>query len=215
MTVKTLHAPLMPKSTATWLIDNTSLNWQQIADFCGISAFEIEALADGDAGKFMPENPIDKGYTTRADIDRAQADPNAALPFRLSGESATLVTRTKGPRYTPVAKRADKPNAIAWLLKHHPELTDNAIIKIVGTTRNTIQSLRDKTYAGMSTLQPRSPIDLGLVSYDDFNKTVEKTRKQLEKEGKWSPDMDKSKEALPEEEDTARFDFSNFLGARG
>lgn len=215
MTVKVLDAPLMPRATAMWLINNTALTWGQIADFCKLSEFEVESLADGE-GNFTPENPIDKGYTTRDEIKRCELDAKASLKFLLKGEGAALVTRTKGPRYTPVAKRADKPNAIAWLLKHHPELTDNAIIKIVGTTRNTIQSIRDKTYANMQGLQPRSPVELGLSSFEDFNKTVQKVRKALEKEGKWSPDMDKANQKVEEEDDSAsRFDFSNFLGARG
>lgn len=207
-----MTAPLMPKSTAVWLIENTMLTFDQIADFCGLHALEIQALADEEGQKIMGQNPMTHRLLTTEEIKRCEADPAA----RLKGIETDLPapkTRAKGPRYTPIAKRQDKPDAVAWILKHHPELNDNVISRLVGTTRTTIQSIRDKTHPNTGNFQPRSPVEIGLCTYEEFDKAVQKARKQLEKEGKWKPPVEEAAEA--QEPKNTGFDFSNFLRGTG
>lgn len=207
-----MTAPLMPKSTAVWLIENTMLTFDQIADFCGLHALEIQALADEEGQKIMGQNPMTHRLLVAEEIKRCEADPAA----RLKGIETDLPapkTRAKGPRYTPIAKRQDKPDAVAWILKHHPELNDNVISRLVGTTRTTIQSVRDKTHPNSGNFQPRSPVEIGLCTYDEFDKAVQKARKQLEKEGKWKPPVEEAPEA--QEPKNTGFDFSNFLRGTG
>lgn len=208
-----MTAPLMPKATAVWLIENTMLTFEQIAAFCGLHPLEIQALADEEGQKITGQSPMQSRLLTPEEIKRAEADPSA----RLKGVETDLPepqTRAKGPRYTPIAKRQDKPDAIAWLLKHHAELNDNVIGRLVGTTRNTIQSVRDKTHPNSGNFQPRSPVELGLCTYAEFDRAVTKARKQLEKEGKWNPPAAEDAVDEPKQKDTG-FDFTNFLRGTG
>ncbi|NBX66059.1 MAG: DUF1013 domain-containing protein [Proteobacteria bacterium] len=207
-----MTAPLMPKSTAVWLIENTMLTFDQIADFCGLHTLEIQALADEEGQKIMGQNPMTQRLLTADEVKRCEADPAA----RLRGIETDLPApkaRAKGPRYTPIAKRQDKPDAIAWILKHHPELNDNVISRLVGTTRTTIMSVRDKTHPNTGNFQPRSPVEIGLCTYEEFDKAVQKARKQLEKEGKWKPPVEEAQEV--QEPKNTGFDFSNFLRGTG
>lgn len=166
-----MNRPLMPKATAVWLVENTTLSFDQIADFCGMHALEVQAIADGEvASHIMGLDPVAGGQLTADEIKRAEADPNARL---------ALITRTeiakssrKGMKYTPMAKRADRPSAIAWLLKNHPELSDLQIVKLIRTTRPTIESIRDKTHKDMDDLEPRSPVALGLATQDELDKAI-------------------------------------------
>lgn len=209
-----MPAILMPKATAVWLIENTTLTFDQIAAFCGLHPLEIQAIADEEGQKIAGQSPLQQRILTAEEIKRVEADPAA----RLKGIETDLPepkTRSKGPRYTPISKRSDKPDAIAWLLKHHPELNDNVVGRIVGTTRNTIQSVRDKTHPNSGSFQPRSPVELGLCSYPEFDKAVQKARKQLEKEGKWKPPVEEAQQVEePKQKDTG-FDFTNFLRGTG
>lgn len=208
-----MTAPLMPKATAVWLIENTMLTFDQIAEFCGLHALEIQALADEEGQKIAGQSPIQARLLTEDEIKRCEADPKAKL-IGIKSDLPAPKTRAKGPRYTPIAKRQDKPDAIAWLIKHHPELNDNTIGRLVGTTRATINSIRDKTHPNSGNFQPRSPVEIGLCSYDEFDKAVQKARKQLEKEGKWKPQEDTQEiETTPAKD--AGFDFSNFLRNTG
>lgn len=208
-----MNAPLMPKATAVWLIENTMLTFDQIAAFCNLHALEVQALADEEGQKITGQSPLQMRLLTADEIKRGEADPKV----RLKGIETDLPepkTRAKGPRYTPISKRQDKPDAIAWLLKHHPELNDNTIGRLVGTTRNTIQSVRDKTHPNSANFQPRSPVEIGLCTYAEFDKAVTKARRQLEKEGKWKPPVDETAEEAPAQKDTG-FDFTNFLRNTG
>lgn len=208
-----MTAPLMPKATAMWLIDNTTLTFEQIGDFCGLHSLEIQAMADGEGQQVTGQNPVQMRIVTAEEIQRCEADASA----RLKGIKSDLPqspTRSKGPRYTPIAKRGDKPDAIAWLLKHHPELNDTVISKLVGTTRTTIQSIRDKTHFNSANLQPRSPVELGLCNFTEFDGAVQKARAQLQKEGKWNPQPEE-KEEQPAAESNTGFDFTNFLRGTG
>lgn len=209
-----MNAPLMPKATAVWLIENTMLTFEQIADFCTLHPLEVQALADEEGQKITGQSPLQMRLITPEEIKKAEGDPK----YRMKGIETDLPepkARSKGPRYTPISKRQDKPDAIAWMLKHHPELNDNVIGRLVGTTRNTIQSVRDKTHPNSGNFQPRSPVELGLCSYEEFDRAVQKVRRQLEKEGKWKPPVE---EKQVEEEAKAKdsgFDFTNFLRGTG
>lgn len=165
---------LMPKATAVWLIDNTVLTFSQIATFTGLTEIEIEALANEDIGKgLVGRNPVEHKETTQDSLDNAQKDPAKQLVHSKSN-LPTVRVRSKGPKYTPVAKRGDKPNAIAYVLKHFPDIQDAQIVKLVGTTKPTIAAIRERTHADIANLQPRHPVDLGLCTYKEFDAAYEK-----------------------------------------
>jgi len=170
-------APFMPKATAKWLIDNTTLTFEQIAAFTQMHPLEIQGIADGDvAASIQPNDPIKSGELTREEIERVEADEKAELKMNSSAVEFSAKQR-KGARYTPVARRQDKPDAIAWLLKHHPELVDSQIVKLVGTTKKTIESIRGRTFWNTSNLNPRDPVLLGLCTQTALNATLEKAKK--------------------------------------
>ncbi len=215
---------LMPIASAVWLVDNTTLTFGQIAEFTGMSRFDIESIADGDTAKgIVGRNPIDHNELTQEELDRCEADSDAILKMALS-TLPPVKARAKGPRYTPVSKRGDKPDAIAYILKHNPEISDAQICKLVGTTKPTIGNIRDRTHPNASNLRPRHPADLGLCSYSEYEKAIEKG---LRAQGK-DPEAVKAerlaaqKDSLISEEESdstsssesgsGGFDFSNFLG---
>jgi hypothetical protein len=168
---------LMPKATAVWLVDNTTLTFEQIADFCGLHKLEIQAIADGDVVSGMAgADPIASGQLAKEEIKKATADPDYRMQVSES-DFPQPVSRPKGPRYTPIAKRQDKPDAIAWLLRQHPELSDAQIGRLVGTTKPTINSIRDRTHWNNSNLRPRSPVEIGLSTHMELTEAVEKARK--------------------------------------
>ena len=153
--------PLMPHATAAWLVDNTSLSFEQIAEFCGLHILEVQAIADDTAAtKLTGRDPIRAGELTHEEIEKGQADPDYALKMHKEPDP---VRRTKGPRYTPVSKRQDKPDGIAWIIRNHPEVTDGQIGKLIGTTRTTIAAIRDRTHWNMANIQPKDPVTLGLT----------------------------------------------------
>ncbi|WP_108658874.1 DUF1013 domain-containing protein [Acuticoccus kandeliae] len=163
----------MPKATAVWLVDNTSLTFEQIAAFCRLHPLEVGAIADGDAAQGIKgADPIQTGQLTRDEIKRGEGDK--AYRLKLS-KPKTIVPELKrrAPRYTPVSKRQDRPNAILWLLRHHPELKESAIIRLVGTTKTTIHAIRDRTHWNSANLQPLDPVTLGLCSQIDLDREVE------------------------------------------
>lgn len=168
---------LMPRATAVWLIDNTALTFDQIGDFTGLHALEIQALADGEVGNGIKgHDPIQGGQLTKESIEKCEQDPNARLNLSKS-DLPEPVRRHKGPRYTPLSRRADKPDAIAWILRHHPELNDMQISRLIGTTKNTIGAVRDKSHWNSPNLRPRSPAELGLCSQLDLATEIEKAIK--------------------------------------
>ncbi len=177
-----MNRPMMPKATAVWLVENTALTFPQIAEFCELHELEVQAIADEDIVAGMAGiDPIQAGQLTQEEIDRCQADPAARLVLKET-DIPMPVQRSKGARYTPIAKRQDKPDGIAWLLKHHPELTDAQISKLLGTTKNTINAVRDRSHWNSSNIRARDPMDLGLCSYSDYNAAVEIGRARLQKE---------------------------------
>ncbi|MEY2944202.1 MAG: hypothetical protein RLY97_2216 [Pseudomonadota bacterium] len=168
--------PLMPHATASWLVDNTALGFDQIAEFCGLHILEVQAMADDLASsKYTGRDPLRSGELTMAEIEKGQNDPN----YRLKMQKAPVnVNRTKGPRYTPVSKRQDKPDGIAWILRNHAEVSDAQIGKLIGTTRNTIAAIRDRSHWNISNIQAKDPVTLGLCSQRELDAIVAKAAKK-------------------------------------
>ncbi len=163
---------LMPKATAVWLVDNTTLSFLQIGNFCNLHELEVQAIADGEVAiGIVGLDPVTNGQLTREEIERCEADPAERLKIAKS-DIPQPVARQKGPRYTPVSKRADKPDAIAWLLRNQPDLTDAQIGRLIGTTKPTINAIRDRTHWNSSNLQPRSPVEVGLCSHQELHDAV-------------------------------------------
>ncbi|MBX7494582.1 DUF1013 domain-containing protein [Qipengyuania sp. 6B39] len=172
--------PLMPHATATWLVDNTGLSFEQIAEFCGLHILEVQAMADDLAGsKYTGRDPVHAGELTQEEIERGQADSEYSLKMQ---RAPVAVSRTKGPRYTPVSKRQDKPDGIAWILRNHPEISDAQIGKLIGTTRNTIGAIRDRSHWNIQNIQPKDPVTLGLCSQRELDAVVAKAAKKVAKE---------------------------------
>ncbi|HVH80322.1 MAG TPA: cell cycle transcriptional regulator TrcR [Stellaceae bacterium] len=169
-----MRAPLMTKATAVWLVENTSLTFDQIAEFCGLHPLEVQAIADGEvATQMLGLDPVANGQTTMEEIERCQADPDARLKL-LETAIPPQYQRHKGPRYTPIAKRQDKPDAIFYLLRNHPELSDAQICKLVGTTKPTINAVRDRTHWNSPNIKPRHPVGLGLCTLEELDQAVTK-----------------------------------------
>ncbi|MFA6266239.1 MAG: cell cycle transcriptional regulator TrcR [Pseudolabrys sp.] len=174
-------APLMPKATAVWLLDNTALSFDQIAEFCKLHPLEIKAIADGDSAQGIKGlDPVATGQLSREQIAEAEANP--ALSLKLTDPKVPLTGSErggkKGPRYTPVSRRQDRPNAILWLVRNHPELKDSAIMRLVGTTKSTIAAIRDRTHWNATNLSPMDPVTLGLASQIDLDLEVSRANKE-------------------------------------
>lgn len=171
--------PLMPKATAVWLVDNTSLSFEQIAAFCGLHPLEVKGIADGEvAAGIKGLDPVNGGQVTREDIERAEKDPAYRMKKLVSKVVVPEMTRRKGPRYTPLSRRQDRPNAILWLVKNHPELKDAAIMRLVGTTKATIAQIRERTHWNAAQLTPMDPVTLGLTSQIDLDFEVSRAAKE-------------------------------------
>jgi hypothetical protein len=174
------HQPLMPKATAVWLVDNTALSFEQIADFCKLHPLEVRSIADGDAAQGIKGlDPIQSGQLTRDEIEKAEAHPDHKL--KLADPKVHLPEKPvsgKGGRYTPVSRRQDRPNAILWLVRNHPELKDAQIMRLVGTTKSTITSIRERTHWNSASLQPMDPVTLGLCSQIQLDFEVARAAKE-------------------------------------
>ena len=169
--------PLMPHATASWLVDNTSLSFEQIAEFCGLHILEVQAMADDLASsKYTGRDPVHSGELTHEEIEKGQNDSNYALKMH---RAPVDVSRTKGPRYTPVSKRQDKPDGIAWIIRNHPEISDAQIGKLIGTTRNTINAIRDRTHWNIQNIVAKDPVTLGLCSQRELDAAVAKAAKRV------------------------------------
>ncbi len=176
MATKDQPKPLMPHATATWLVDNTALSFEQIAEFCGLHILEVQAMADDLASsKYTGRDPVHAGELTQEEIERGQGDAAYSLKMH---KAPVEVTRTKGPRYTPVSKRQDKPDGIAWILRNHPEVSDAQISKLIGTTRNTIGAIRERSHWNIQNIQPKDPVTLGLCSQRELDAMVAKAAKR-------------------------------------
>ncbi len=167
-----MATPLMPKATAIWLVDNTALTFDQIADYCGLHGLEVQAIADGEVAPGMQGlDPTANGQLEKEEITRCEADSAGRMEMAVPTVPLPKV-RQKGARYTPISKRQDRPDAIAWLVRNHPELSDAQISRLIGTTKPTINAIRDKTHRNMTNIKPQSPIYLGLCMAPELEKMV-------------------------------------------
>ena len=175
---------LMPKATAVWLIDNTAMTFQQISEFCNLHILEVEGIADGDvAAGIRGADPIANGQVSREEIEKAEGDANYAMkPNSFDSDKLEPKTKKKGPRYTPLSRRQDRPDAIAWLVRNHPELPDAHISKLIGTTKPTIKAIRERTHWKINTINPTDPVSLGLCSQIDLDGFVKKAAEKKAKE---------------------------------
>ncbi|AHC99740.1 DUF1013 domain-containing protein [Leisingera methylohalidivorans] len=175
--------PLMAKATAVWLVDNTTISFKQIADFVGMHELEIQGIADGEVAVGVKGfDPMANNQLTQDEIDKAQANPLHKLKLKFNPAAAGEEKR-RGPRYTPLSKRQDRPNSILWLVKFHPELSDGQIAKLVGTTKPTIQSIRERTHWNISSMQPIDPVALGLCRQSELDAVVQKAAAKKAAEG--------------------------------
>src|SRR5580698_5879393 len=166
---------LMPKATAVWLIDNTSLTFEQIADFCELHHLEVKGIADGEVARdSRGADPFANGQLTREELDKAGANPNYRMLAHKSRHAELLKPVKKAPRYTPVSRRQDRPDAIAWFIRNHPEITDGQIVKILGTTKSTIEQVRNRTHWNAPNIKPVDPVTLGLVGQLELDALVKK-----------------------------------------
>jgi uncharacterized protein len=197
------RTPLMPKATAVWLVDNTSLTFEQIAEFCGLHVLEVKGIADGDvAHGIKGMDPISSGQLSREEIAAAEEDPSHRLKLSEPKVEVPEVKTKRGPRYTPVSRRQDRPNAILWLLRNHPELKDSQIMRLVGTTKPTIVAIRERSHWNSPNLQAQDPVTLGLCSQIDLDAEVKKAAVRLERERKEAGIVEQPKAGtlLPAEE---------------
>ena len=172
------NAPLMPKATAVWLVENTSLTFEQIASFCKLHPLEVKGIADGEvAAGIKGHDPITSGQLTREEIAAAEAEERRQLQLAVSKVRLPGPSRKRGARYTPLSRRQDRPNAILWLVRNHPELKDVQIMRLAGTTKTTLQAIRDRTHWNSAALTPTDPVTLGLCSQTDLDLEVNRAAK--------------------------------------
>jgi len=179
---------LMPKATAVWLVDNTSLAFDQIAEFCGLHPLEVKGIADGEVARdIRGADPIANGQLTREELTKAEENPKYRMKALVSRHAELLKPSKKAPRYTPVSRRQDRPDAILWFVKNHPEITDAQISKLLGTTKSTIEQVRSRTHWNSANIKPVDPVTLGLIGQIELDAAVRKgaeaRRKQAEKLG--------------------------------
>jgi len=185
--------PIMAKATAVWLVDNTTISFKQIADFCGLHELEVQGIADGDVAVGVKGfDPVANNQLTQEDIDAAEKSPTHKLTLKYNA-AAVGEEKRRGPRYTPLSKRQDRPNSILWLVKFHPELTDAQISKLVGTTKPTIQSIRERTHWNINQMEPIDPVALGLCKQTELDAAVQKAAKKRESEGAAMTDDERRK----------------------
>ena len=178
--------PLMPKATAVWLIEKTALTFTQIAEFCGMHPLEVQAIADGEVAQgIVGYDPVANAQLSLEEIHRCEANAEARLKLLVTSQPGPK--RQKGARYTPVAKRNDRPDAIAFILRNYPQLSEAQVVKLLGTTKDTIQNVRDRHHWNSANIKPRDPVILGLCSQTDLNAMVAAANERLAREGRAVP----------------------------
>lgn len=191
--------PIMARATAVWLCDNTTLTFKQIADFCGFHELEVQGIADGDVAVGVKGfDPVANNQLTQEELDKAEANPLHKLKLKYNA-AAEGEEKRRGPRYTPLSKRQDRPASIYWLVKFHPELTDGQISSLVGTTKPTIQAIRDRTHWNINNLDPIDPVALGLCKQSELDAAVQKAAAKKAKEGEALSDDERRKLLSTEE----------------
>tara|TARA_A100001011_G_scaffold393080_1_gene482060 strand:+ start:1649 stop:2269 length:621 start_codon:yes stop_codon:yes gene_type:complete len=194
------NAPFMPKATAVWLVENTTLSFKQIANFCNLHELEIKGIADGDVAKGIKAyNPILAGQLTREEIDTCSKDHNKPLQLNKKKEEVVVSKGRKKVKYTPISKRKDRPDSVLWLVKNFPQLSDGQIGKLVGSTKGTVALIRNRTFWNFSNLTARDPVILGLCSQLNFEKAIGKANRRKEREKKLKAKEEKLKEKEKEE----------------
>lgn len=177
------QTPLMPKATAVWLVENTALTFDQIAEFCNLHPLEIKGIADGDVAQgIRGMDPIMSGELTRLELEAAEINSEHTLKLNQTIVELPEIATKKQKKYTPLSRRQDRPTAIAWLVRNHPELKDSEVIRLVGTTKSTIESIRNRTHWNIGNIQPQDPVVLGLCSQIDLDKLVLRASKRVERE---------------------------------
>ena len=177
------QTPLMPKATAVWLVENTALTFDQIAEFCNLHPLEVKGIADGDVAQgIRGMDPIMSGELTRLELEAAEINSDHTLKLNQTIVELPEITTKKQKKYTPLSRRQDRPTAIAWLVRNHPELKDSEVIRLVGTTKSTIESIRNRTHWNIGNIQPQDPVVLGLCSQIDLDKLVLRASKRVERE---------------------------------
>jgi hypothetical protein len=221
--------PLMPKATAVWLVENTALSFDQIAEFCGLHPLEVKGIADGEVAQGIKGmDPVTTGQLTREEIARGEKNLSHKLQLAVSKVELPPMPQTrKGPRYTPVSRRHDRPNAVLWLLRNHPELKDSQIMRLVGTTKPTIAQIRDRTHWNSAQLTPQDPVTLGLCSQIELDFAVEKAARRRGKpteevrptqtllsasETTAEEPAAEEAEAAPEREEDKKYDVESVFG---
>ena len=185
--------PIMAKATAVWLVDNTTISFKQIADFCGLHELEVQGIADGDVAQGVKGfDPVQNNQLEQSEIDKAEHDPTHRLKLKYNA-AAVGEEKRRGPRYTPLSKRNERPAAILWLVKFHPELSDGQIGKLVGTTKPTIQSIRERTHWNISNIQPVDPVALGFCRQSELDQAVQKAAEKKRQEGGLMTDDERRK----------------------
>jgi len=175
--------PLMPKATAVWLVENTSLSFEQIAEFCGLHVLEVKGIADGDVAQGIKGlDPVTSNQLTREEIERAEREPSHQLKLAVPKVVMPEAAAKRGPRYTPVSRRHDRPNAVLWLLRNHPELKTSQLMRLVGTTKPTIAQIKDRTHWNSPNLVPQDPVTLGLCSQIELDAEVKKAARRIERD---------------------------------
>ena len=174
---------LMPKATAVWLVDNTSLTFDQVADFCGLHPLEVKGIADGEVARdIRGADPIANGQLSREELDRAQGNPKYRMTAQKSRHAELLKPVKKAPRYTPVSRRQDRPDAIAWFIRNHPEVADSQIARLLGTTKATIEQVRTRTHWNSAQIKPVDPVTLGLSTQMELDAVVKKAAEKKAKD---------------------------------
>ncbi|WP_439541198.1 DUF1013 domain-containing protein [Hyphomicrobium sp.] len=203
--------PLMPKATAVWLVENTSLSFEQIAEFCGLHVLEVKGIADGDVAQGIKgHDPVTSSQLTRDEIEIAEKDPSHSLRIAEPKVIMPEAISKRGPRYTPVSRRHDRPNAVLWLLRNHPELKTSQLMRLVGTTKPTIAQIKDRTHWNSPNLVPQDPVTLGLCSQTDLDNEVKRAARRMDRERREAnKEAIKAGTLLPTEETTAPADYDN------
>ena len=187
------HAPLMPMATAIWLVENTTLTFKQIANFCNLHEVEIQGIADGEVAKGIKAyNPIISGQLSREEIELSSKDENRPLEIKDTDIEISSVGE-KIKKYVPLSKRQDKPDSALWLLKHHPQLKDSQIAKLIGITKNSVTSIRNKSYWNYNSLNPKDPVAMSLFSQKNLIDAIEKAERRIKREKK---EKDKKKQVI-------------------
>ena len=197
--------PLMPKATAVWLVEHTALTFEQVAQFCGLHVLEVKGIADGDVAQgIQGRDPIMAGQLTAEEIAIAEKDSTHVLEIAPLKVTISPSTAKRGPKYTPVSRRHDRPNAVLWLIRNHPELKDSQLMRLVGTTKPTIAQIRDRSHWNAANLTPQDPVALGLCTQIDLDAEVHKGAKRVEKAG--GPALEKGGSLLPTSETAGGLD---------